>query len=259
MASWASRRKFTYASIVILAIIVFIAIPIFYFTYHAPTCFDSKLNGDETGVDCGGSCSRLCQSAFLPPSIKWGGAKIEKLAEGLYNVATYIENPNIRGGAKDVPYKISLYNKDGILITEREGKVNIYPHRNALAFETAINTNESIPTRATFEFTKAPNWFKSEDDLLGIAVTDKQYNEDTVSFSLEITLENRTLIPYKNIKVGVVLYDVEGNVMGFSQTFIDEISAKNGRAIAPYTWPINRNGRVATIEVLITTVPTLVK
>ena len=212
MASWSSRRKLSYATIVILVIVISIALLVFFFFYSAPTCFDGKRNGDELDIDCGGSCVRLCQSAFLPPRQEWGGAKIEKLADGLYNVASYIVNPNVSGAAIDVPAK------------------------------------------AIFEFTSPPDWFKSGDELGGLVVVDKKYEESANGSSLEIILENRTLYPYEDIRVGAVLYDAEGNVIGFSQTIVDEIPPK-GREIAPFTWSINRDGRVTTIEVLPTVEP----
>lgn len=255
MSSWSSRRKFTYGFTALFAVIIFIAIPAFLLFYKAPTCFDGKRNGNESGTDCGGSCSRLCQSYFLPPHIEWGGVKFEKLVDGLYNVASYIVNSNINGAAKDVPYKISLYDKEGI-ITERSGKITLHAHRDALAFQTAVNVGKRIPTKANFEFTKTPVWFKSHDTLEGISVINKEYKEDESSSSLEVTLENKTLFPYNNIQVSVVLYDIEDNAIGFSETFIDTIPAKGGREIAPYTWPISRNGKVKTIVVLLNASPT---
>src|SRR3989344_396993 len=254
MASWSSRRKLSYATIVILVIVISIALLVFFFFYSAPTCFDGKRNGDELDIDCGGSCVRLCQSAFLPPRQEWGGAKIEKLADGLYNVASYIVNPNVSGAAIDVPYKISMYDSEGSLITERSGKINLYAHHNALAFQPAIDTDESIPAKAIFEFTSPPDWFKSGDELGGLVVVDKKYEESANGSSLEIILVTRTLYPYEDIRVGAVLYDAEGNVIGFSQTIVDEIPPK-GREIAPFTWSINRDGRVTTIEVLPTVEP----
>jgi hypothetical protein len=250
MASWSSRRKLTYALIVVFALLVFIVVPAFLVFYKAPTCFDGKMNGNETGFDCGGSCARLCQSAFLPPRVEWGGAKFERLADGLYNVAAYIVNPNMTGAAVDVPYKMALYDDRGILITERAGKVTLYPHRNSLAFQTAVDVDKRVPTKATFEFTSPPNWFKSTDNLWGLAVLDKKYQEDDIGSSLEVTLENTTLIPYEDVQVSVVLYDIDGNAIGFSQTRIDALASKNSREIAPYTWPVTRNGRVTTIEVI---------
>ncbi|PFH32323.1 sushi domain (scr repeat) domain-containing protein [Besnoitia besnoiti] len=35
-----------------------------FFSCPQPTCFDGERNGDETGVDCGGSCAQRCPSCF---------------------------------------------------------------------------------------------------------------------------------------------------------------------------------------------------
>lgn len=263
MATWASKRRLTYALIFIFGVILLIGIPSFLIFYKTPTCFDGKQNGGEFGIDCGGKCSVLCQSAFVPPRIEWGGAKIEKLADGLYNVASYISNPNINGGAKDVPYKVVLYDSEGIFITEKSGYMDLYPHRNSLAFLTAVRTDKRIPAKATFEFLSSPHWFKAKDELSGISVIDKKYSDNTEGSSLEVTLENRNLLPYNNLIVSVVLYDKDGNVVGFSQTKVDHLSGKNSiennsKEIAPYTWPINRNGKVTTIEVIPNIPPVLI-
>ena len=37
--------------------------------YRAPTCNDRVQNGDEKGIDCGGSCKNLCTSDALTPVV----------------------------------------------------------------------------------------------------------------------------------------------------------------------------------------------
>jgi hypothetical protein len=185
----------------------------------------------------------------LPPKIGWGGAKFEKVADGLYNVASLVINQNLNGAALNVPYKISLYDKEGVLIVERTNTVTLYAHRNSLAFDPAVQVGKRIPAKVTFEFTQAPVWFKSHDALGSLATINKEYVEDENGSSLEVTFENRSLFPLKNINVGVVLYDIDGNAVGFSKTSIDSINANNGREVAPFTWSISRSGKVISEEV----------
>lgn len=255
MATWASRRKTIIAGSILVLVIAVIVALYFSFFYKAPTCFDRIQNGGEFGVDCGGKCVKLCQSAFISAKIAWGGAKFEKVAPGLYNAASYIINPNTNGAAFDVPYKIALFDNQGILITERQGKITLPAHRNTLAFEPAIDTGKRVPTKATFEFLAPPVWFKSHDTLDGITIIDKKYTEDLKDSSLEVTLENRSLTPYKNLTIAAVLFDITGNAIGFSQTVIDEIAPSRGRQIAPFTWPFSREGNVVSIEALPSTIP----
>lgn len=251
MATWSSRRKFLIGGsfvVVVLAVVVAVYFAIF---YKAPTCSDGLRNGDEQGIDCGGSCVKLCQSFFIPPKISWGGGKYEKVADGLYNVAALVINPNTNVAAVNVPYRFSIFDNKGILITERKGTTFIPAHRNILVFETAIDVGKRMPSKVTFEFLEPPVWFKSRDTLEGIAIVDKKYQDFDNSSSLEVTLENRSLVPYKDVITGVVLYDKNENAIGFSRTQIDVIHPKGSgqnRELAPYTWPVERKGEVVSIE-----------
>ncbi len=247
MSSWSQRRKSVYALIVFLVVVGAVGIPSFYLLYQAPTCDDGIMNGREEGVDCGGSCQKLCQTSFLAPSLAW--TRFEQVSPGLYNVAAYIVNPNIDAEALNVPYHMVLYDDRGVLITDTAGKVTLPSHRNTLAFKGAINVAKRIPAKALFEFTAPPEWHKKKDGLTAIAIGDKNYLEDDLGSSLTVTIKNTSVYPLFNIGVYVVLYDKDGNALGFSKTSIDEIPA-HGSAPAPFTWPTNRHGAVISIEVL---------
>ncbi len=58
--SWASRRRTTYLTGVILFFVVIIGGPVAYLILSvAPTCTDGTQNGGETGIDIGGPCPLL--------------------------------------------------------------------------------------------------------------------------------------------------------------------------------------------------------
>ncbi len=247
MSSWSQRRKSVYALIVFIIVVGAIGIPGFYLFYQSPTCTDGVMNGNEQGVDCGGSCERLCQTSFLQPSLAW--TRFEQVAPGLYNLAAYIVNPNIDAEALSVPYHIALYDNRGVLIIDTAGHVTLPPHRNTIAFMGAVNVGKRIPSKALFEFTAPPDWHKKTDALSAIAVGDKKYAEDSLGSSLTVILKNTSVYPIINVGVYAVLYDKDNNALGFSKTFVDEIPAK-GSSLAPFTWPVNRKGEVISIEVL---------
>jgi hypothetical protein len=232
MASWSKQRKLIYGGSTIIIIAGAIIIPAFLHFYKAPTCFDGAKNGNEQGTDYGAAWVRY-----------------EEVAPHLYNVAAYIVNPNTEGEASHVPYHIILYDKDGVIITDRSGTVTLPPGRNTLAFQGAINVGKRIPAKALFEFTEAPNWHKRIDPLSMISIGDKNYTEDSYGSALSVTLNNKDILPITNLSVYVVLYDKDGNALGFSKTVLDEIPA-NGSAIAPFTWPLDRKGAVISKDVL---------
>jgi len=247
MASWSQRRKLIYSSSLIGLAILVIGLPVFFYVYKAPTCSDGLLNGDETGVDCGGSCQRLCQNAFLSPSIAW--TRMQKVAPSLYNVAAYIVNPNINAVAQAVPYHVTIYDAAGIEITEYTGKVTLPPHRNTLAFTGAVNMGKRIPAKALFEFVQAPIWQVSPDPIAALTIGDKKYNEDSFGASLLVTLNNTSVNQIEKTDVFVILYDSESNAIGFSKTIVDNIPAY-GSNTAPFTWPTSFDSKVISIEVL---------
>jgi hypothetical protein len=247
MASWSRRRRLSYASIVGIFFLIVMGVPAFLIYYKAPSCTDGVLNGTEQGVDCGGKCARLCPSAFLPPQVAW--TRFEIIAPELYNIATYVVNPNTDAEARNVPYHIALYDVKGILILDLYGKMTLPPHRNTLAFQGAVNVGKRIPAKVFFEFTSIPDWNKRSDSLSGITVLGKEYTEDDRGGSLLVTLKNNRLSPLGRMSVYAVLYDGSGNALGFSKTIIDEIPGQ-GTAVAPFTWPTVRHDAVVSIEVL---------
>lgn len=247
MSSWSKRRKYEYGAIVAI-IVVGVVILLFYrFIYKTPTCFDGVQNQSEQGVDCGGVCERLCSNSFLAADIAW--SRLEEVAPGLYNIAAYVINNNVEGGAASVPYHIVLYDNQGMLITETDGLVTLPPHRNTLIFAPAVPVGKRIPVRASVEFTSEPDWRKQKDTLQSLVVSNKKYSEDETGSSLMVTLRNTSVTTIENLTVYAVLYDRNGNAIGFSKTQLDEVPAL-GDAVAPFTWPINRHDMVISIEVL---------
>jgi hypothetical protein len=106
-----------------------------------------------------------------------------------------------------------------------------------------------IPAKALFEFSSAPNWISAADPLYAITVGKKSFSEDSSGASLSVTLNNTSAQLINRTDVYAVLYDKDGNAIGFSKTILDGIPAY-GSATAPFTWPASFNGAVISIEVL---------
>gem|GEM_PF-3063076 len=67
-----------------------------------PTCFDKKLNQNETEVDCGGKC-QSCEINHLN-SLEFSGAGDYLLQNGKYFVYSRVLNTNKNYGAKNFKY-----------------------------------------------------------------------------------------------------------------------------------------------------------
>jgi len=248
MASWSSRRRTAYGTLAVVILAAAIGVPAFLFFYKAPTCSDGIQNGDEQGIDCGGSCTRLCMSAFLPlPSPSW--VRFVPAGPGIYNLAAYIVNPNPQAGALAMPYSFELLDNQGITLGTATGKADIPAGRNSLVFVSAIGTGPQTPVRATFRFMTDPAWYVGADPIASLLVTDKKYSEDRSGSALDVTLSNPTTRPISAVDVYAILKDKDGTVIDFSKTIVDGVPAE-GTVVAPFTWPASHAGKVISIDVL---------
>ena len=246
MSSWSRQRRLWYAIVLVATVVVATGLSGFVFFYKAPSCSDGLKNGNETGVDCGGSCKKLCQDTFLPPSVPW--TRMKQVAPHLYNVAAYVINPNGKAGGT-VPYRIGLFDDQGSPLAEAHGIMAIPPGRNSMVFRGAMNSGSTTPFRAFFEFTEAPTWSLKPDPTGVLTVTNKEYHEGDMGSSLSVTLTNSSAQAVHNVAVYVVLKDTAGTVIDFSKTIVDEVPGL-GSADAPFTWPESHNSNAVSIEVL---------
>lgn len=250
MATWASRRKTFYATLFISGAVLLFGIPLFLALYESPTCFDGLQNGRETGVDCGGKCARICPAQFLKPVVTW--SRSHKIAEGVYNLGAYVENPNIDASASNIPYIFRVFDAKGIPIIERTGTTYIPPHKNIVVFENGVRTGERIPSRIIFEFTKEIPWEKTVSGEELLLVADRKLSEDGRP-RLEAEIHNTNVDAFSDIDVFAVLYDIDENVVAFSKTKIDRL-APNQKEKVVFTWPLPFSTGVTTIEVIPTVV-----
>ncbi len=252
MASWRTKRKATYMGIFIAAVLLLVVLPLFLVFYKAPTCYDHIQNAAEAGVDCGGGCAKICAVDFLSPNILW--ARSQNISHGVYNLGAYVENPNLEGAATNVQYLFKLYDKDGLLITQRRGSTYLPPHKNVLVFEPSVVTSERTPAHVTFEFTDAIDWNKVVQSQEYLIAVDKKFSTIANAPRLEAQIQNRSVSAISNIDVVGILYDSDDNTMGFSKTKIDSLGGGQ-TAPAIFTWPLPFDREVSRIEIIPTIQP----
>lgn len=228
-------------------LLVAVALPAYLIFYKAPTCFDGKQNGDEKGIDCGGSCVSLCRSQYLDPNIIW--ARVIEVKPGLYNALAYIENPNIDAGADNISYSFKIKDKNGVSIYERKGNAFIPPNKFFAIFEDGITTGERIPTKVIFEFTSNPVWKNKKNDEAGLIVVKKSISNEESFPRVDATLQNATLQPIPRTEVVAIVYSEDGNALGFSRTFIDKFNKGESHNIV-FTWPRQFSSSAVKIEII---------
>src|SRR3954464_1462619 len=108
ISQWSARRRGLIFLLSLLIIVVVLGTTGYLLFSQKPDCFNTKQDGDETGVDCGGSCQLLCRPEILP-LVTLGDARLLKIAPDTYEVVIVAENPNTNASVIRAPYTFNIY------------------------------------------------------------------------------------------------------------------------------------------------------
>lgn len=247
--SWALKRQLLYIFI-LMVFFALLGLWIGYPYFNKPaTCFDRKQNGNEAGIDCGGSCILQCSSEMDNVSILW--SRIFEIEPGRYNAVAYLENQNINTSSGVVKYVFRFADAKNNFLGKREGESYVPLTGKFAIFEPAIDLGRSVPVYATFEFLETPSWFKvptEKAEQLKLSVSDIKSSESDI-FSLEAVVENKSLFTIPKINTIAILYNKEGNALSASRTFIDILGPEDKKRVF-YTWPKLFNEEIVVKEIL---------
>lgn len=247
--SWGTRRQFFFLGILFLGFLAATLIILIPHLNKEPTCMDGVMNGDESGIDCGGSCARVCTAEALRLVTLW--VRPFEVVPGTYNIMAYIENQNRESGIPLMSYEFKLYDENNIFIGRTSGTTFITSNDRTAIFAAGVETGNRIPKRATFEFTSAPTWIKinrEQKNALSVSAENMELTNPLSSPKLEADLVNKTLTELRNVDVFAILYDENDNVMTASKTFVDKLP-KNGRVGVVFTWPHALTARPTRIDI----------
>jgi Mg-chelatase subunit ChlD len=236
MNSWATRRKAIYLGVTILVLLMVFGAIVWKFWYMAPTCSDGHRNGDETGIDCGGSCVLVCSADVLRPIVKWD-PRLFEISPGVWSALVYIENPNADTEATYVPYDLTIYNEKNEILEERKGATILPKNKTVGIFEGGIlEKNGSKPKRATFEIGDNIVWKKNEEIGEKISITHGSILRLESTPRIEASVKNNTTEEIKNIELVTVVFDGNDNAVAASRTFVETLK-QNENANIFFTWP----------------------
>lgn len=235
--NWALRRQIFSVIIFILLLGLLGFLIIFSRLNKAPTCSDLRQNGNETGIDCGGSCARACLAQVDKVSVLW--ARSFRVVPGRYNAVAYLENHNRNTAADKVNYRFRFADKDNVYIGKREGSTFIPPSGKFAVFEPAVDVGNSVPVYTTFEFTQTPNWISVSPEKINqlqILTSNIILENANTSPVLSATIKNNSLFIVPDVNVVAILYGENHNAVSVSRTYLDSLKGEEGRDIH-FTWP----------------------
>lgn len=235
MRWWAFWRRVQYGA-AFCAVLGLLSIGAYYlYFYQAPTCFDQAENGDEKGVDCGGSCERVCSFEIIKPTVLWADAF--KIMDGQYNLVAYVENRNTKIGSPALPYTFQLFDAQG-LITEVKG-VTVFPPDSVYPiFEGKILTGSRTPTRTTITFSEESiTWMPGEVGREQFTLENRELTNADSKPQLTALIKNNSLNEAQDVEIIATIFDASRRPLTVARTFVDIFSPRTTERVT-FTWPL---------------------
>ena len=242
---WANRRRIIYAATLAIILIAYVIYSFRDIFFPAPTCFDKAMNGYETGVDCGGTCSLKCNSEVVPLVTQW--TTYIKTGTTTYDLVAMIANKNIDNAPYSIDYVFTVSDKNGRVLTRRNSSTIVPVNSD---FPIIVQNVNLPPTSMTvsIDIPKANHYQTFEKaDKPTIKVINSSFENGPIS-RVYVTIQNTKLDSVDNIPVRVVLYDVNQNTIGVGETKVDRILAEEQKNVV-FTWNFQFKENPALIKV----------
>ena len=245
--SWASRRRALYLSILGGVALIALALVLVPILYRAPTCTDGAQNGDERGVDCGGSCARFCAFEVAPPAVSF--ARALSVSSGVYNIVAYVVNPNVGASAERVPYSVRVFDEGNVLIVERKGETFLTANSVNPIFEPSVVSGNRTPFRTFFEFTGDIHWERSALPAQLFTVRGLNLSGEESAPRLTAEVDNLSAERLDDVEVVATLFDSHGNAVATSRTVIETLGKRASTEVF-FSWPAPFPRPVSRIDVI---------
>jgi hypothetical protein len=246
--SWANRRRAVILGAIVLGLSAISFVIFWNFFHRAPSCSDGIKNGDETGIDCGGSCALICSNNIIKPIVRWDPRMFE-VSQGLWNMLVYVENQNVGIDATYVPYTLIITGDNNEVLYKKEGATILPKNQTVGIFEGGIVIKDGkLPRRAVFELGDKITWKKNEEAKDNITITHSPlFNLDGTP-KVEANIKNNESEEIKNIELVIAIFNESDNAIAASRTFIESLK-KNENTNVVFTWPRPFNEVPARIEI----------
>lgn len=231
--TWARRRQIITLAIVFgsVALIFLLGWLIF---RAGPSCHNNKKDSNEEGVDCGGVCALQC--ADTHPRLQSLWTKTFTVRDGVYDVASLVQNPNNDAGVSQLDYTVDLYDASGRSILSRDFSTFVNPGDSALLIGGGLSAGGILATQA--RLTIHPDYVyvrASTTPNKLVSVLNYDLITPNTTPVLYATIENETPNTLTNIPVTALVSDINGP-LGVSQTFVESLGPHQQKEVS-FTWP----------------------
>ncbi len=126
--NWASGRRLIILAFVLLLALIVAGAAAYFALNKAPSCTDGKMNGGETGIDCGGPCARQCTADVQAPTVSFA---VPIQVGSRTDLVAYVVNQNRDAAAKGAKFHVEFRDASGNLLATKDGTIDLLPGSTA--------------------------------------------------------------------------------------------------------------------------------
>lgn len=205
-----------------LLIIVFFQIPV---TVKS-NCTDLIKNGNETGVDCGGSCP-ICVLNEMASLQKIGEVKLFSLNSGQIALLAQIANQNPKLVASEFSYRFLIYDNFNNLIQAINGTETLYASESKYIYAANIAPLGAEIGWVNLEILNT-NWSDVQDSLRpSLEIENFKTEADKEIIKISGTVFNQSPILAEEVKITGLISDRLGVELFAAQTLISKIGGSD--------------------------------
>lgn len=220
---------------------------VYYAFLKAPeTCFDTKKNQNEQGVDCGGICTNACIEVVVGRDIETKEIAFVPGGNDRYDVLARVFNSNDTIGATSFRYTFELRDRGGTVLGTRSGTSYILPQETKSIIELNLEPS-TVPAEVVLKITDVV-WerLSGYQERPAVNIYQKRFGQVVEGFGFFEAyglLSNESSYDFRTLTVRVILRDAFGKPLAFNTHRMDTINAHETRDFK-LVWPLPFPGTV---------------
>ncbi len=190
----------------------------------APTCSDGIQNQNETGIDCGGVCTK-CEITELSPLRQVGDVRVFSLEGGKVILLAEILNPNQFFSSDRFSYTFTAYNARNQEIERIPGNDAIFALEKKFIFEPRISSSAKDISKVELTLSDT-SWKKAYEMLRPDVVISSAVETKNTDQGIRVSgsVKNQGSVLASEVRITAILYDKYDTEIFPGQTILSDLS-----------------------------------
>ncbi len=205
----------------------------FLFAKPAISCTNKIKDGTEEGIDCGGSCQKICLPSDLQ-SLRAPSVQVFSPVVGKLGVLINLQNPNPTLAARSFAYQLDLLNASGTIIKSFFDTGYLYANEATYLAQFLDGYDTKTVSRAEIKITST-DWAKTaEFPKPQFDIQDRKVSSVGGEVQVSGRLVHRDTVNMPVVKI-IAIFKSGGipvRVLGVSATELDDVAVGDSRPFA---------------------------